>query len=189
MKTILIGDPCAGKSTIIEQLEKEKYCVAIEDGIKKIPPLIEAEKLNSNFWFMDYYFKRDFPLKNKKAVHERYLHFQFPFTNAQAKFGKITPKEHIYITERLQRLADQLPLEKESIVIHMICSNEQIQARLTKRNLHKKQDRYWDILREETENFFKPRTKYYKIDTTPLSPQEVYAEVKKIFAENSVTPP
>ena len=188
MKAILIGDPCAGKSTIIEQLKKEGYPVAIEDGIKKIPPLIEAEKLNSNLWFMDYYFKRDFPLKNKKAIHERYLHFQFPFTNAQAKFGKITPKENTYLIERLQRLAEQLPLEKESIVIHMICSNEQIQARLTKRNLHKKQDRYWDILRQETEDFFKPRTKYYKIDTTRLTKEEAYVEVKNIFAENSVRP-
>ena len=81
-----------------------------------------------------------------------------------------------------------MPLEKETIVIQTVCSNEQIQTRLTERNLHKKQDKYWNLLREETEDYFKTRTKYYKIETTNLTIDEVYEEVKKILNESKITP-
>lgn len=191
MTIILVGDPCSGKSTVIQRLEKEGYAVAIEDGIKKIPLAVENDKMQAILWFTKYYFERDRTIennkeenKNKRIITERSVHFQYAHTNAQEKYGKITKEEKEYILKKIDEFAKQMPLEKETIVIQTICSNEQIQTRLRERKLQKKQDRYWDILRHETEDFFKERTKYYKINTTNLSTEEVYAEVKKILSQN-----
>ncbi|MBI5072633.1 AAA family ATPase [Candidatus Woesearchaeota archaeon] len=188
MKVILVGDPCSGKSTVIKRLEKEGYAVAIEDGIKKIPLAVENDKIQAILWFTEYYFNRDKQSstnKDKKIIAERSVHFQYAHTSAQAKYGKIRNEEKEHILKRIDEFAKQLPLEKETIVIQTVCSNEQTQTRLQERSLHKKQDRYWNILRQETEDFFKEKTKYYKVDTTILSTEEVYGEVKRILKENN----
>ncbi len=187
MTIILVGDPCSGKSTIIRSLEREGYAVAIEDGIKKIPLAVENDKMQAILWFTAYYFERDKSVlgkESKKMITERSVHFQYAHVNAQAKYGKITKEEAEHILKEINKFATQLPLKPGTIVIQTVCSNDQIQTRLTERSLHKKQDRYWNILRQETEDFFKSRTKYYKIDTTDLSTEKVYAEVKKILVEN-----
>ncbi len=188
MNIMLVGDPCSGKSTIIKRLEKEGYLIAIEDGIKKIPLQIENDKMQAILWLIKYYFERDNENSHKTIITERGVQFQYPHTNAQAKYGKITKQEKEYILKKIDEFAKQMPLEKETIVIQTVCSNEQIQTRLTERNLHKKQDKYWNLLREETEDYFKTRTKYYKIETTNLTIDEVYEEVKKILNESKITP-
>ncbi|MBI4150218.1 deoxynucleoside kinase [Candidatus Woesearchaeota archaeon] len=185
MKVIIVGDACSGKTTILHMLQQNGYPVLLEEGWQLIPPKIEGNKLQSNLWFTRYYFNRERPFHNKDVILERCLHFQYPFTHAQFQAGKITMEQRDEALLLLDTLASAMPLEQDTVAIHLVCSSEHIWERLEARGRgqHTGQLWYWDSLRELTERYFSTRCKYYQLDTTTRTPEAVYAEVAAILSQ------
>ncbi len=182
MRTVLVGDSCAGKTTLLSSLAQLGYWVVFEEGWKKIPPAIEKNKSASNRWFINYFLERDKENGRKNGVWERCLEFQFPFTEAQYRAGKITVSEYEAVKDLLSSQVKKVSFSPETFIIHLTCSADLIQRRLQERLGHMAdQGEYWSILRHETEKYFERFPHYYKIDTTYLKPDEVLGRVLAII--------
>ena len=180
MKIIITGDSCSGKTTILRALQEKGYSVVFEQGLQFIPPEIERNKLQSNLWFSQYYHQRDSSLSSAHFVIMEYcLQFQYPFSRAQLLSGKITKKEYDQACSLIDQLAVDLPLTKNDLVIHLVCSSEQIIQRLQNRQQKddSKQTAYRTFLRQATQDYFSAQCSYHKIDTTLLHPEEVVEAV------------
>lgn len=186
MKIILVGDSCSGKTTILQMLQERGHPALLEEGWRLIPPEVERNKLQSNIWFTWYYFNRDRPFFEKNITLERCFHFQYPFTHAQFQTGKITVEERDEALRLLDTLGSALPLEENTIVIHLTCSPEQTWQRLQARGREQSpmQLAYWSLLRELTTRYFQPRSRYHLIDTTTKTPDEVCSEVLSILSQS-----
>ena len=188
MKIILLGDSCSGKTTVLKMLQEKGYPVVFEEGLKRIPPEVEGNKLQSNLWFTKYYHERDRTLPLALVILEYCLQFQYPFTEAQFQSGKITQEQREIALQLLDQHARDIPLEKETRVIHLVCSPEQIIERLQLRQMKDdaKQIHYRNILRHATEQYFGARCIYHKIDTSNLSPEEVYNAIVALFSQENI---
>ena len=186
MKILFVGDACSGKTTILRRLKEGGYPVILEEGWQTIPPEIEADKFQSFIWFTNYYFEREKNLaheeKYKAIFIERPFHTHYPYAKAQFFSGKITEEQYKQEIAFLDSLATQIPLNKETVVLHFVSDSETMRARLEARGRKqtKEQEKYWDFMRQFTEEYF-TKYKYYKIDTTTLSLDETYREVKRIL--------
>ena len=182
MKILFVGDACSGKTTILKRLKEDGYPVILEEGWQTIPPEIEADKFQSFIWFTTYYYEREKNLahegKNKPLLIERPLHTHYPYAKAQLFSGKITEAQYKEEIAFLDSLAQQIPLNEETIVLHFVSSSEIIRARLEARGRkqNKKQEKYWDLMRQFTEEYFE-KCKYYKIDTSLLTQEEAYNKI------------
>ena len=186
MKILFVGDACSGKTTILKRLKEDGYPVILEEGWQKIPLEIEADKFQSFIWFTNYYFEREKNLKHegkdKAILIERPLHTHYPYAKAQFFSGKITEEQYKQETAFLDSLATQIPLAEETTVLHFVCNSEIIRARLEARGRRqtKEQEKYWDLMRQFTEEYF-AKYMYYKIDTTTLSLDEIHREAKRVL--------
>src|SRR3989344_5105263 len=106
-KIILVGDAASGKTTFLNGLSGQtglKLHIIKEEGWKKIPPKTEADKYQSNLWFTKYYYTIENRVNNKtNVVLERGLWFQYPFTIAQYKSGKITKLQKARLLELIKK--------------------------------------------------------------------------------------
>jgi len=191
MKVLFVGDACSGKTTVLKRLKEEGYPVILEEGWHTIPPEIEADKFQSFIWFTNYYFEREKNLahegKDKPLLIERPLHTHYPYAKAQFFSGKITEEQYKQETAFLDTLAKQIPLDKETIVLHFVCTSEIMRARLEARGRkqNKEQEKYWDFMRQFTEEYFM-KYNYYKIDTSLLTQEEAYNTVLTILITNNI---
>lgn len=163
MRTIIIGDPGSGKTTLLKHIQKLGGFVVFEKGRDLIPPKEESNKYLSNKWFCDYYFHRDKDIWNSDMFFEYSLHRQIPFTHAQYSVGKISKQEHALLLEYIEQLSIKLPIQ-DSIVYHFTIPTDVINCRqeLRGRTQSITQNNYYNILREETENYFKSQPVMYK---------------------------
>ncbi len=177
---IIVGDACSGKSTVMELLSAKGFNVVFEEGLPVIPFEVENDKFLSNKWFIDYYHKRE---KNIviSTIFEYVLHFQYPFTIAQRKTGKITPGQEVMLVSYLSSLTT--PLDLSTLVFHFTLDNSTILSRLGEKKLFKPigHTAYLDMLRSETQRYFSSRTRYFTIDVTSKTPQEVCEWVEEIL--------
>lgn len=189
MKVILVGDSCSGKTSVLRMLEERGFPVVFEEGWQLIPKDAERDKLKSNLWFTKYFFERERPFYGKNVILENCLHFQYPFTHAQHQAGKIILEQRDKALLLLDTLVTAIPLEPESMVIHLTCSSEQVCRRLETRGRLQEagQVRYREILRDLTERYFQPRCRYHKIDTTSRGPDEVFSIVMEILSQEYVS--
>ena len=184
MQVIVVGDSCSGKSSVLLWLQKQGLLTLPEEGWKQIPYIEESNKARSNIWFCNYFFDRDQQYRGRSVIKERCLQYQFPFTCAQELAGKITPVEREKIIEQLNYLDRQLPLERDSVVIHFVCSSELVYERLKVRiATMTRQTPYWDILRQQTKEYFQILGRYYQIDTTSKTIPEIGADVLEILSK------
>jgi len=185
-KMILVGDAASGKSTFLRELKKIRPDLNIffEVGRQNIPVQIENNKFKSNLWFINYFYQRD-----KKALNlpnlflERDFYFQYPFTETQFQTDLITAEQKKIIIKKMNRLTKGLPTDKDDLIIHLTCSNEIIRKRLKNRGLTKtkNKDRYWDILRAETEKYYSAKGDYFKLSASALTKKEVSEKLTKLL--------
>ncbi len=78
-----------------------------------------------------------------------------------------------------------MPLQKDNLVLHFICNNSTIRERLEQRDRKQEKNKniYWDALRKETQKYYKDKCKYYKIDTSNLSIDDIIKIALKIINE------
>ena len=182
MQVLVVGDSCSGKSSVLAWLQKQGLPVVFEEGWKHIPRIEEEDKARSNIWFCNYFFERDRQHLGQSVVMERCLQYQFPFTYAQELAGKITAAEREKIIEQLSHLADQLSLEQNIVVIHFVCDSALIHDRLKERlPATTNQKFYWDILRQQTKEYFQNLGRYYQINTTSKTIPEIGRAVLEIL--------
>lgn len=195
-KIILTGDPTSGKSTFLnylKTLKNKKIKIAKEFGWQNIPKKIEANKLNSIFWFNNYFHRRDIKLTRVPLLITEYeIHFQYPYISSQYQLGLITKKEKELVIKQLNNLSKNIPLTKQDLVIHLTCDNKTIRERLLKRGLTKPKDKhlYWNALRKEVGKYYKTNCRYYKINTSKLTLGQVRVKIIKIcknFRKNSLS--
>jgi len=161
--------------------------VVLEHGWELIPARIESNKAASNKWFCNYFFERDRKIarihKQRKGniYFERILHYQYPLTKAQLKCNKISKDEYSEIMTHLNTLLVHFDNFFTKIkVFHFVADNSDIIDRLSQRNIHKDKEsfvNYLEVLREETQNYFKTVFhSYHHISTSGKSVSEVYEE-------------
>ncbi len=179
---IIVGDSCSGKSTVLQLLSQKGFRVVFENGLAKIPAETENDKSLSNKWFMDYYHQREKDVA-VPTLFEYSLHFQYPFTITQRRTRKITPGQEVMLISYLASLTHKEHLDPQTIVFHFILDNPIIISRLAQKKLFKPASHavYLDTLREETQRYFSSRSKYYQIDTTGKSAEEIAQWVEGIL--------
>ncbi|MBI2573059.1 hypothetical protein HYV86_04330 [Candidatus Woesearchaeota archaeon] len=186
-QVIIVGDACSGKSTVLRLLQQKGFRVLFEEGLPVIPPDVEQDKFLSNKWFIDYYRSREEGI-TVPTILEYALHFQYPFTVAQRRTGKITPGEEVMLISHLAHLTHTKPLTKDTIVFHLTLDNSIILSRLATKKLFKPASHvlYLDALREETQRYFSARATYYKMDTLGKQPEEIAQWIEDILSKENV---
>jgi broad-specificity NMP kinase len=189
MKAIVVGDSCAGKTLALQALEKEGFAVVFEDGWQRIPKETEADKLQSNLWFTRDFFRRESPLHGKDIILEHCFHFQYPFTHAQFQAGKISIEQRDEALLLLDTLCAALPLEPDTVLIHLTCASDIIARRLEERGRPQPagQAAYRDLLRALTERYFRPRCRYHQLDTTEMTPEQAVQAILGILSQEGVS--
>ena len=182
MKIFFVGDACSGKTTILRRLKEEGYPVLLEEGWQAIPPEIEADKFQSFIWFTNYYYNREKLLGDKTIIIERPLLTHYPYAKAQFFSWKITEEQYQKEIAFLDTKIKKLPLDKDILVFHFICTNEKIRERLEARGRkqNKEQERYWDFMRQFTEEYFK-RYRDHPINTDKETSDKVYTKIKYVL--------
>jgi len=186
MKIYIVGDACAGKSTFLNQFSDSHFEIYFEEGLKQIPPLLEENKFFGYLWFYLYFYNRDISIKTDKIpIIERGLHEDYALIAACYAGGKINDRQKEVMTYIVDLMMEDLPLAKEDLAINFICQNEIIKKRLIGRGQPDKvynKDHYWDVYRSELRKFYPDKCHYWEIDTSDLSPDQVFDLVsKKIY--------
>lgn len=189
MLYLFVGDPCSGKSSVLRRLRDEGHVVVLEHGWEQIRPEVELDKQASNVWFCDYYHARDKKILEQYSTSdcdlsfERILQYQYPFSKAQLRSGKISKEEYDGLVKYIDTLVRDVPL-RELTVFHFLSDYRLTQKRLAERGIYKDETQfvYWDMVREETRSYFEPlATAYHVIDTVDRSLDEVYENVTGLF--------
>lgn len=181
MKIYIVGDPCAGKSTFLDNFSDKRFEIFEEEGYLKIPTLLEANKFFSYLWFYLYYYNRDKSIKTEKTpIIERGLHEDYALLEACFQTGKIDVKQKEIMTYVIDLMFKDLPLQPDDLVINFICQNELIRQRLECRGRKQgsEKEKYWDIYRNELKKFYIGKCEYWEIDTSNLTEDEVFEVVK-----------
>lgn len=165
---------------MLERLHNDGFEVIFENGWQQIPAAVEANKLQSNLWFTNYYYEREKCLAEQQdVILERCLEYQLPFTWAQLWAKKITLFESEQAQRLVQLLMSHVPVTGQTNIIHLVCAHDDIRQRLHERGVERDSSAaaYWDRLRDFTAEYFSHRYPYIKIDTTGRSLDAVYTEV------------
>ncbi|MBI2990382.1 MAG: hypothetical protein HYY51_04350 [Candidatus Magasanikbacteria bacterium] len=187
MHITLLGDPCTGKSSILEQLAAQDKLVVFEEGWKRIPKEVEEDKPASHRWFCDYFFDRDKKAlathKEEPIIFERVLHYQYPLGVAQYKSGKVRKKDFDLNNEYLDCLTRELHYGNVA-VLYFLSDYQTTIERLLERGIYKTkaQYRYWDLIREETRAYFGTWESYFQINTVGKSLEQVYEQFNTILS-------
>lgn len=187
MKVYIVGDACAGKSTFLNQFSDSRFAIFFEEGLSKIPPLLEENKFFGYLWFYLYYYNRDCLIKTDKIpIIERGLHEDYALLEACHQTGRVDDKQKEIMHYVIDLMMKDLPLEKDDLVINFICQNEVVKKRLKGRGQKNKtfnKDHYWDIYRTELKKFYPDKCEYWEIDTSELTPDQMSKLVsEKIYA-------
>ncbi|OGY53706.1 MAG: hypothetical protein A3A24_00845 [Candidatus Buchananbacteria bacterium RIFCSPLOWO2_01_FULL_46_12] len=192
-KIILVGDATSGKSTFLNYLESinAKFNIIFETGWQTMPPEIEKDKFQATSWFIEYFYDRDKATAGlDNLIMEREFNYQYPVAETSFLTGLITQEQKNSLIKRLDELSQDLPLDGSDLVIHCLVPNEIIRQRLLTRGLvkPKHKDNYWDVLRVQTEKYYRDKTDYVKIDTAALSPDDFGKKLLNLFKEKKLMP-
>lgn len=183
MRVIVCGDSAAGKTTFLDALRPGSYRLHRETLLPRLPRQVYDDIVLRRLSFAAYFLERDLPTWPDTATtfYEHFAHVGRAFTLANRRAGELSGADAELVLKALDRAAAFLPLDSDDVALHFTCDAETVNKRIAARAVYQKPKSaaYLTALRDELRHIFAGHCRYYRIDTSECSPQEVQAKIQR----------
>lgn len=194
MRLLILGDPAAGKSTTTRLLQERFGIPGVFEearfggGHSRIPPEVEADKLQAILYFNHYYHERDKSWLNKSVILEYCLQFQHPFIESQFRAAKITAEQRAIAHTDVARREPDVLLATYDLACYLLIPNDIIRERYEQQRLLQTPDwyEYCNYRREESLKYFSARMPFEVIDGVLTTSETVVATIEGLLTRHGM---